>query len=150
MSQGNRATGLLLDTHIWVDYINGDDRLHRSVVARIEHAREQRAVYISIISVWELAMLVQKSRLRLPSGTLAWAEQAIRLPGTQLLPLSPVAVVRSVDLARDLNQDPADRILVATAESENLQLVTRDRDVIRFAKKFTISFLNAREKVHAE
>jgi PIN domain nuclease of toxin-antitoxin system len=95
-------------------------------------------------------MLVRKRRLNLPVGPLAWTEQALRLPGTQLLPLSPAVVVRAVELPEDLNWDPSDRFLVAAAESENLRLVTRDRDILRFAAKYSIPFLNAREKVHAE
>lgn len=143
MSPVNSPTGLLLDTHIWVDFINGDPGLKRATAEAIEEARHSDAVYISVISVWEIAFLARKGKLTFPFGPLPWVEQAMRLPGMRMVPLSPEVAIRSVDLPVDLNKDPSDRFLVATAELEHLRFVTRDKDVIRFAKKFKIPVLNA-------
>lgn len=71
----------------------------------------------------------------MPFGVERWAERALQLPGIQLLPFTPQIAIESVDLPDSLNKDPSDRILVATARIENLALMTRDKDILRFAKQ---------------
>ncbi|AEU35626.1 type II toxin-antitoxin system VapC family toxin [Granulicella mallensis] len=129
------STRLLLDTHVWVRYINGAPGLKPSAISSIDRARQTGAAYISVISIWEIALLVRKGRLALPFGVERWAERALQLPGIQLLPFTPQIAIESVDLPDSLNKDPSDRILVATARIENLALMTRDKDILRFAKQ---------------
>lgn len=139
----SEPAGLLLDTHIWVNYINGDPVLRKPVIAKIDEARRMNSIYVSVISVWEIAFLARKKKLILPLSALRWSEEAMRLPGTHLLALSPEIAVRSVDLPKELNKDPADRFLVATAEIHRLRLVTRDQNVIAFAKSNKLLLLTA-------
>ena len=135
MPPANNTAGLLLDTHIWVKYINGTPDLKPTAVSAIEAARNSGQVFVSVISVWEIALLVRKQRLALPLGVQRWVQQAFLLPGVQLLPFTPEIAIESVDLPDSLNRDPSDRILVASARIEQLRLVTRDKDIIRFAKQ---------------
>jgi PIN domain nuclease of toxin-antitoxin system len=139
MPLANSTEGLLLDTHIWVRYINGDPSLKPSAVSAIEAARTSGNVFVSVISVWEIALLFRKRRLALPLGVHRWVQQAFLLPGVQLLPFTIDIAIESVDLPDSLNKDPSDRILVATARIEGLRLVTHDKDIIRFAKQHKLS-----------
>ena len=136
MSSSSR---LLLDTHVWIRYINGAPALKPSAIASIDRARQVGQAYISVISIWEIALLVRKGRLDLPFGVERWVERALQLPGIQLLPFTPQIAIESVNLPDSLNKDPSDRILVATARVEGLILMTRDKDVIRFAKQNTLA-----------
>ena len=135
MSTENDPPGLLLDTHIWVRYINGTPGLKPSIVTSIEAARELGSAFVSVITIWETALLVRKKRLSLPMAVERWVERALQLPGIRLLPFSPQIAIESVALPDDLNRDPSDRILVATALIEDLKLVTHDKDIIRFARQ---------------
>src|ERR1700742_3198945 len=132
MSSSSR---LLLDTHVWIRYINGAPALKPSAVASIDRARQGGEAYVSVISIWEIALLVKKGRLDLPFGVERWVERALELPGIQLLPFNPQIAIASVELPDTLNKDPSDRILVATARIEGLTLMTRDKAIIRFARK---------------
>jgi PIN domain nuclease of toxin-antitoxin system len=133
------ASPLLLDTHVWVRYINGSPSLKPAAIRAIESARRTGAVYVSVISIWEIALLVRKQRLDLPIGVERWVQRAFELPGIQLAPLTPQIAIASVQLPDTLNKDPSDRILVATARIQGFTLVTRDKDIIRFAKKSNLS-----------
>lgn len=125
---------LLLDTHIWLDYANAAPELSSSVVSSINAARRSGALFVSVISIWEIALLVRRRRLHLLPSPARWTEEALRLRGLNLLPFSPEIAISAVDLPASMHKDPADRILVASALIENLTLVTRDREILTFAK----------------
>lgn len=133
--------GLLLDTHVWARFINGSRLLKPSVAASIEAYRERGKAFVSVISIWEIGMLVKKQRMTVPGTARAWVDQALLLPGVRVLPLSPEILLRSVEFSDDLNADPSDRMLVATAQHEGLTFATADKDILRFAAKHKIAVL---------
>jgi PIN domain nuclease of toxin-antitoxin system len=133
------AAPLLLDTHVWVRYINGAPTLKPATVSSIDNARRVGSAFVSVISIWEIALLVRKKRLDLPFGVERWVQRALELPGIQLLPFTPQIAIESVQLPDSLNKDPSDRILVATSRIQNLTLMTRDKDIMRFAKQTNLS-----------
>jgi PIN domain nuclease of toxin-antitoxin system len=143
MPTTNKPSGLLLDTHIWVRYINGTPGLKAEGIATIESARKTGEAFVSVISVSEVALLVRKKRLNLSMTVERWVEQALRLPGVRLLLLTPEIAIESVQLPDSLNRDPSDRILVATARIESLRLMSRDKDIRRFAKQTGLSIEKA-------
>lgn len=134
----NKQNGLLLDTHIWIRYINGAPGVKPNGIATIETARLAGQAFVSIISIWELTSLVQKGKLQLPFAVDRWVERAFQLPGIRLLSLSPEIAIASVQLPETLNSDLADRILVASARIENLRLMSRDKNILRFAKQTSL------------
>ena len=93
---------LLLDTHIWVNYLNASPVLRRTTVQRIEEARASGNVLVSVISIWEIALLVRLKRLSLHTSVTDWINQALLLPGVgSVTPAGAVtvAVLLSVPLA---------------------------------------------------
>ena len=143
MLRKSSVRSLLLDTHIWVKYINGDAGVKLETIEIIDAAREKGAAFVSVISVWEVAMLVRKSRLLLPIGVEGWVRRAFELPGIQLLGLSPAIAIESVYLPDAMHKDPSDRILVASARVEDLTLLTRDAAILRFGRIASFSYLKA-------
>lgn len=125
---------LLLDTHIWVRFINGDPTLHPRIVEAVETARLRSDVFVSVFSVWEVALLVKRSKLHLPLGVESWVEGALQLAGIHLLPFTPAIAIETVALPSPMHKDPADRILVASARIERLRLVTLDAEILDFAR----------------
>lgn len=124
---------LLLDTHTWIWLMEGGPELSTELVSRIDAAAESAGVYVSAISVWEVATLAAKGRLRFPVPVEQWVNTALNQPGIQLLPLHPAISLESARLA-GFHGDPADRILVASARLEKLVLVTRDRRILDWAQ----------------
>ncbi len=86
-----------------------------SVVPAIKAASEAGAIRIAAITVWEVAMLAAKGRLRLTIEIDEWIDRALTAPGTQLVELTPEIAVDSTRLPGDAAGDPIDRILIATA-----------------------------------
>ncbi len=71
--------GILLDTHVWIWLINGDQRLKSPrFLHLINKMADASRVFVSIISVWEVAMLEAKGRIVLPFSCLEWVHRALR------------------------------------------------------------------------
>jgi PIN domain nuclease of toxin-antitoxin system len=88
---------IVLDTHIWVWWVHGDDQLAATQDAFIaEH--EAAGIGISTISCWEVAKLVEYRRLILPCDAEEWFRLALSYPGTQLLGLTPEIALESTRL----------------------------------------------------
>ena len=84
---------ILLDTHIWVWYVDESARLrvrHREVIA----AHVADGLALSVISCWEVAKLVEYDRLDLDVPVNEWIEQALAFPGIRLIELTPQSLFR--------------------------------------------------------
>lgn len=128
---------LLLDTHIWIWLINGSDKLKSTKVLRkIEESSKKGLIRVSAISLWEVAMLESKERIRFPLNCLDWIRQALSAPGTSVVPLDPEIAVESTRLPGQFSGlDPADQILIATARKIGATLVTQDKVILKYSKQ---------------
>ena len=115
-----RLPALVLDTHVWIWMAAGDER------AGILRGYAGRMI-LPAICVWETAMLAAKGRLKLQPGVEEWVARNLGSP-VELEPLSPEISIRSSRLA-DFHGDPADRLIVATAQVLQMPLVTADRQI---------------------
>jgi PIN domain nuclease of toxin-antitoxin system len=125
---------LLLDTHIWLWLVLGDKTLKKSSITAINKAAKHHTIYVSAISMLEIAMLESRGRLALGCPSSEWLHRALSAPGLSLSALSPEIVVDSVNLPDGFHKDPADRIIVATARKMNLTLMTRDDRILKYSK----------------
>lgn len=123
---------LLLDTHVWIWLVNGDPALAGEALAAIERAAAAGSVLVSAISVWEVAMLEAKGRIVLAKACVQWVKEALLAPGLALAPLTPEIAVESCQLPGALHDDPADRIIVATARVADATLVTKDERIFAY------------------
>ncbi|OGT32973.1 MAG: twitching motility protein PilT [Gammaproteobacteria bacterium RIFCSPHIGHO2_02_FULL_39_13] len=130
----SNTSGLLLDTHVWIWLNNGSAELKPGVVRDIDGAAKNGELFISAISVWEIATLVAKKRILLRTSIHDWIDQALSQPGVELIPLLPKIAIESTLLPGGLNADPADRMIVSTARIKSLTVVTRDTNIQQYAK----------------
>ncbi|MBP9733002.1 MAG: type II toxin-antitoxin system VapC family toxin [Candidatus Omnitrophica bacterium] len=129
------AAPLLLDTHTWLWLMNGNLRQELPEINRqVELKAEKNAVYISAISLLEVAMLDAKGRIELPMDCLLWIKRALNAPGIEVEDLSPEVAVASTRLADAAPRDPSDRVIIASAMSLGAVLVTRDREIISYCE----------------
>ncbi len=133
----------LLDTHVWLRYQVSTQSLRPQVEDSLDEAAIRHGVFISVISIWELAMLERAGYVDLEGGVRRWSERALAKPGITLLPLSPEIAIESVHLPSPMHKDPADRILVGSARIEGLTLVTSDKAILAFAKTTKLACLRA-------
>lgn len=124
----------LLDTHVWIWLMAGEEPLRSSPTRlAIEAAVPRNGLRVSIISVWEVGMLDARGRVGFPGGCEAWTRQALSAPGISLAPLTPQVALASSRLPGEIHGDPADRIVVATARALGATVVTRDRRILEYA-----------------
>jgi len=117
---------LLLDTHVLVWLLGGNERLGVKARTAIQDAANADSLYLSAISAWEIAVLVSQGRLVLEQDVGEWIQAALALPGIRLEALSPEIAVASTHLPGIIHPDPADRIIAATARHLGAVLVTAD------------------------
>jgi len=117
---------LVLDTHAWVWWVSKPEKLSRKQRSAIERAgkREGDIVVLSAISGWEVALLVQGGRLRLPVQLETWLDQAMSIPGLEIAPLTVPIIAGAARLVG--LRDPADMLIVATALHYGAPLLTSD------------------------
>ena len=129
---------IVLDTHIWIWWVHGEDQLTPTQDAYIaEHQAD--GIGVSAISCWEVAKLVEYRRLVLPCGTAEWFQLALAYPGIRLLGLTPDIALESTRLPGSFHNDPADQIIVATARIHDCALVTSDTKILDYAHIETIT-----------
>ncbi len=135
MGRGNRlvATPLLLDSCAAIWLANGDPLGEASRAALDEALRAGSVVAVSPITAWEIGLLSARGRLLLATEPSTWFRSLIALPGISLAPLTPDLMIQSSYLPGSPPNDPADRILAATARS-GYRLVTRDRLRLSYAE----------------
>src|ERR1700728_991666 len=127
---------LLLDTHCWIwAQLGLIQKLSRATLAAIRNAESDGNIRISVISIWELAMLEKRGRVALPMNVRTWVERALGKPGIAVAPVTPEIAIESVHLPGELHGDPADRMLVATARVLGATLVTKDAQLIRYSRQ---------------
>lgn len=119
---------IVLDTHIWIWWVHGDNKLPRKYYEYIQK-QESQGLGISTISCWEVAKLVQYGRLNLPLPVDQWLDKALAYPGINLLQLTPRICIESTQLPGDFHRDPSDQIIVATARVYNCPIVTVDKKI---------------------
>ena len=114
---------IVLDTHAWLWWVNGGSSLSRKAEKEIRAARR---IGVSAVSCLEVAVAEARGRIGLDRPARLWLGEALALPRVELLPLTPAVAVKASRLGRDFPGDPADRVIVATAQLESAVLVTRD------------------------
>jgi PIN domain nuclease of toxin-antitoxin system len=108
-----------------------EDSLKAIYLARSSNS----GVYISPFAAWEIGMLVAKGRIKLTSTPEEWFDEIIASPGVRLAPLTPKILLASTSMTGITTNDPADRIVAATARIYKLTVITRDRLLLDYAKQ---------------
>jgi PIN domain nuclease of toxin-antitoxin system len=117
---------LLLDTHVILWGLNEPDRISAAAAAAL--ASSQNECFVSLASLWEIAIKLRK-------GQLAAQEDLPAVIGAhpQLRPLAiSVDHVWRVRLLPRLHGDPFDQLLVSQALIEGMTLVTHDREMANY------------------
>ena len=117
---------IVLDTHAWMWWVTGDQRLSAGASTAIREGLAERSLWISAISIWEVAKKVEKKKLELDRSLDDWLDLATDHEGLQVAELTRSVLVESCRLPGLLAGDPADQIIAATARARGAALVTKD------------------------
>jgi PIN domain nuclease of toxin-antitoxin system len=114
---------VLADTHSFLWFITEDPRLSAS--ARRAMQPGGRQVWLSVASLWEIAIKVSIGRLPLPEPFATFIPDQM---GQNAIDLLPIAAAHTFEVARlpFHHRDPFDRMIVAQAIRENMPIVSAD------------------------
>jgi PIN domain nuclease of toxin-antitoxin system len=123
---------LLIDTHAALWLFNEHENLPYTV--REHLLDDANDLYISIASAWEIAIKHSLGKLPDFSGGVRRFLFAVREYPIELITVLP-QYVETVESLRYIHRDPFDRIIIATAMSENMSLVTSDESIRKYSVK---------------
>lgn len=124
-----KPAGYLFDTHALIFWSNKSE-ISAKFIQFFDEQNQQGVLYISSISFWEIALLVQKGRLALPD-LHRWQADLLRHTNLRLLEPSVKEMIDST-LLPPIHKDPFDRILMAQAVAHGLIFVTQDQAIQKY------------------
>ncbi len=126
------STGFLLDTNIFLWWLNDDKKLKSAI--RETMADPQNILYISVVSAWEISLKHKIGKLPLKT-TL---KRCFEISPFPILTLR-LEHILNLDKLPLFHKDPFDRLLITQSKVENLTLITSDQQM----RKYNISLLKA-------
>ncbi len=120
---------VLLDTHIFLWYIEADPRLPATHRAAIRDSAN--AVYLSTASVWEAVIKHGLGKLPLPGPPAEYLPKQRDAHRIESLPIDEGAMPHLATLP-PLHRDPFDRMLIAQALQHGLEIATVDPEVMAY------------------
>ena len=112
----------LLDTHALIWYLEGNKRMPNRVVEQIENV--ENAINFSIASYWEIYIKVGLGKIKLPVAPSVLIQKAETMQ-ISTLPINYLHLEQLLSLPA-YHKDPFDRLIISTALSEKIPVVTID------------------------
>jgi len=122
---------ILLDTHTIIWFLNGDNQLSLKAINEIEDPKNKK--YISIVSLWEIAIKIGLQKLSFDGNTNEVVE-LIKQYDFNILQLNINHIIKYESL-EIIHRDPFDRILVIQAQVDNMTIVTKDENIQKYSIK---------------
>jgi len=122
---------ILLDTCAIIWDALDQTKLTEKAKAAIAKADEHNALIISDISIWEISMLIKRSRIEVATTAANFINLFLESRNISVVSISPEIAELSTNFGSEINNDPADRIIAATSIIQNAQLITADLNLIQ-------------------
>lgn len=116
----------LLDTNIFLWWLNDDKKLKDSVRKIIKDSKNQ--IFVSVASGWEISIKHRKGKLPLKT-TL---KKCFELSSFEILNIN-LSHILQLDKLPLRHNDPFDRIIIAQSQVENLTLITSDEKIWKYS-----------------
>jgi len=121
---------IVLDTHLWVWWVDNNARLTQKHQDWIQQYQSQ-GLGVSIISCWEVAKLVELGTLTLSLAVDEWLAAALADPAVQQLERTIPIIIPSTKLT-GFHRHPADQLIVATAKIHGCPVLTADAKILAY------------------
>lgn len=120
---------VLLDTCTLLWLVQDYRQLPKSAQRVLE--KNQGAVFVSAITPFEIGIKHAKKALKLPLKPAQWYQQVLEFHGLTELPLTGKIMLMATHLPQHHN-DPADRMIVATAAFHKMPVLTPDTAIQQY------------------
>lgn len=117
---------ILLDTHVWLWWLLDEGPLANEERETIDRHAKNQETAVSAASVWEAEMLNRKGVIDLYPDFKTWIKMATRPEVCRVIPIDEDVIAAQEKLPEDFPNDPADRLIVATALLKEYPLATKD------------------------
>lgn len=114
---------VLLDTHTFLWLVTGDRRLSQK--ARATFIKKENRIFLSAVSLWEICIKISLGKLSLKEGWLEIVQREMKANFTQWMSIEMPHCIELVNLPFH-HRDPFDRMLIAQAVVEKMQILSRD------------------------
>lgn len=130
---------VLLDTHVWLWWLHGDGLLSQKQRDALDKLAETNSIAVSWVSLWEMEMLERKQRVQISIPLDEWFAKSTHPSFCTVLPVDRELILAQRLLPDTFHQDPADRLISASAILADIPLATFDTR-IRASCKGVIEF----------
>lgn len=119
---------VVLDTSALVWWTTDPPRLSERAGRAIDQATQ---ILVNAISIWEIGLKSKRGTLALPGSIREYARGLRELARLTVRPVDVAVWIASLELDWD-HRDPADRVIVATAQLVDAALVTSDGRILDY------------------
>jgi PIN domain nuclease of toxin-antitoxin system len=113
----------LIDTHVFIWYVQNSEKLIDSATALIDDGRNE--ILFSSASIWEMAIKQSTGKINLGVPYASFIKEQMRLNNMELLPIS-LDHLKIVSSLAFHHRDPFDRLLISQAIVENIPIISID------------------------
>lgn len=118
---------ILLDTHVWLWWLLGDERLGKDERKILDQHARDREIAISAATLWEAEALLSAGKLQLQTDPATWFKKATSEAVCTVVPIDLQVILAQQKLPSNFPDDPADKLIVATSIEFDYPLATKDR-----------------------
>ena len=118
-----------VDTHVIIWEALDPMQLSKKAADQFKKANESDGIIFCDISLWEISMLISKRRLEIEASFLEFIELLFKTRNYIFQSITPEIADISNNMLKDINADPADRIIAATSIFTNSGLITADKNL---------------------
>jgi len=129
---------IVVDTHVILWDALKPELLSERAKKAIASANKGDGIIFCEISLWEIAMLIQKERVCIEASYQDFIKWVFLSNKYQYQGITPEIAELSTQLPEEINKDPADRIIAATSLVQKIPLVTADTNLTRSSMLTTI------------
>ena len=129
---------IVVDTHVIIWDALKPDLLSKKAKKAMADANEAEGIIFCDISLWEIAMLIQKGRISVDTSYQNFVNLVLSSNNYLLKGITPEIAEMSTLLPEEVNLDPADRIIAATSLILEIPLITSDRNLLKAKSLKTI------------
>ena len=121
---------ILLDTHILIWDALSPEKMSKTAMEAIESEEAKNQLLIADISLWEIAMLIDKGRLSISADAGTFIDALLKLRNYEVVPINAEIAFKSIELSKVIQSDPADSLIAATSLVNNATLITADSKIL--------------------
>ena len=119
----------LLDTHAFLWFVSGDNRLSSKAQSIIKKSRND--IYFSAVSAWEMSIKIRLGRLSIEEELEPFIIKQLSENNFSALSITIFHSIYTLKLPH-IHKDPFDRMIVAQSQVEDMHLISRDKNIKKY------------------